>query len=163
MVAFRWLWVSLWAICAAPAFAEPKQLVWLDARDGYGRPFQMEQMRGQVVAVTFASRYTRAEASRINDALANRDARVISVIDFTGIPSMFHRYAKRKVAEHDQPDRIRHLVDARGALRQLFGVDPVRRVDILLIDREGALRGRYCGETQLKEALKLLAELTTST
>src|SRR5438034_5564992 len=37
-----------------------------------------------------------------------------------------------------------------------FGARPAERVDILVIDRGGALRGRYTGEKELSEALRLV-------
>ena len=148
------------------AVAQP-QVVWLRAQDGHGRMFDLERVRGQVVAITFASRYTRDEADKIHHALLNHaaygDMVVVNVVDFVGIPGMFHGYARRKAAEHDLEGRIYHVLDEQGELRRAFQTDPGKRVDILVLDREGALRGRFVGERQLEDALRLVDQLRTST
>jgi hypothetical protein len=87
---------------------------------------------------------------------------VVSIVDLVGVPSLFHGYARRKVAEHDQEGRIRHLIDEQGRLRRAFQVQPDKRVDILVIDRGGALRGRYTGRQQLDEAIRLIDQLRAS-
>ena len=133
-------------------------LVALQAADGRGRLFDLSTLRGQVVAVTFVSRYTQDEASRVNDTLGARsDVKVISVVDFMGIPGFVHNYARRKVAEAD--GKIQHLCDERGELRRQFGAHPDKHVDIFVIDRDGNLRGRFEGATQLTDALRLLDEV----
>jgi hypothetical protein len=58
---------------------------------------------------------------------------------------------------------VHHVVDESGLLRRLFRVEPNKRVDIFVIDRDGALRGRYSGEKQLEEAVRLVDELRDST
>lgn len=150
---------------AAPAFADgpPQKVVWLQGHDGRGRAFDLASLRGRVVAITFASRYTAHEADRIHAALLAHAAQggleVVNVVDLVGVPSLFHGYARRKVAEHDRPGRILHLVDEHGRLRRAFGVEPAHRVDILIIDRHGALRGRFAGQAELAQALRLLDTL----
>jgi hypothetical protein len=158
--------VALLLAAATVAGASARQLVWLRGCDGRGRPFDLLQLRGQVVALTFASRYTRDEGAAINNALVARanggDLEVVSVVDLVGVPSLFQGYAKRKIAEHDQEGRIRHLIDEQGRLRRAFQVQPDKRVDILIIDRQGALRGRYTGRQQLDEAFRLIDQLRGS-
>jgi hypothetical protein len=162
---WRWLVLALLLLCAEGA-AETRQMVWLRAWDGHGRPFDLQQVRGQLVALTFGSRYTRDEAARINETLASHalggDLIVISIVDLAGVPSFAHGYAKRKVAEHDQQGRIQFLIDEQGRLKQAFKADPQRRVDILVLDRDGALRGRFVGRQQVEDAVRLIDELRTS-
>jgi hypothetical protein len=114
------------------------------------------------VAITFASRYTHEQVARINEALlqhmANGDSEVVTIVDLVGVPRIAYGYVRRRVAAADQAGRIRHLVDD-GQLRQRFQVQPERDVDILIVDRQGILRGRYSGEGQLEEALQLVDEL----
>jgi hypothetical protein len=147
--------------------ADEAKLVTLHALDAHGHPFDIESTRGQVVALTFASRYTREEADRVNQALlghaAQGDLIVVSVVDLMGIPGIFHGYARRKAAEHDQAGRVYHVVDENGELRRAFAADPGKRVDILVIDRAGALRGRFTGQRELDGALRLVDELRDST
>lgn len=154
------------SLLVGTAHAEAQQQVSLRGCDGHGRPVDLEALRGQVVAVTFASRYTSREADKINAALLRHadagDMVVITVVDFAGVPSLFYGYARRKAAEHDQPGRIIHLMDEHGELRRRFQVEPKKRVDIFIIDRQGFLRGRFTGERQLEEAVRLVDVLRTS-
>lgn len=161
--------VALLAVSGAQAVRGDERrddrFVALRAEDAHGRPFDLERTRGQVVALTFASRYTREEADRVHAALLSHaagDVLVVNVVDFMGIPGLFRGYARRKTAEHDGANVI-HLVDESGQLRRLFGADPGHRVDILVIDRMGQLRGRFAGQTQLEEAVRLVDQLRTST
>jgi hypothetical protein len=129
----------------------------IHGRDALGRAFDLVDLRGRIVAVTFASRYTRREASKVNDALSAEgvggDVTVVSVIDLVGVPAFAHSYARRKAAEADRAGRVRHLVDD-GQLRDRFGARPAERVDILIIGRDGSLKGRYAGERELEAALR---------
>lgn len=130
----------------------------LQAADARGRAFDLATLRGNVVAVTFASRYTQDEAARINTTLTSRvDVKVVSVVDFVGIPGFVHDYAKRKVAEAD--GRVQHLCDERGELKRQFGAHPDKHVDIFIVDRDGGLRGRFEGQQQLEAAMRLLDEV----
>lgn len=130
----------------------------LHALDARGRAFDLARLRGNVVAVTFASRYTQDEAARINAVLGSRaDVKVVSVIDFVGIPGFVHDYARRKVAEAD--GRVQHLCDERGDLGRQLGAHPDKHVDIFIVDREGGLRGRFEGQPQLGAAMRLLDEI----
>ena len=128
----------------------------LAAYDGRGRSFDLSSLRGNVVAVTFVSRYTQDEAERVNRALGTRgDVKIVSVVDF--IPGFVHGYAKRKVAEAD--GRVHHLCDEHGTLRRQFGAHSDKHVDIFIIDRDGGIRGRFEGQQQLGAALQLLDEV----
>jgi hypothetical protein len=128
--------------------------------DGRGQAFDLAQLRGNVVALTFTSRYTHDEALRVHDALSGRnDVKVVSVVDFVGIPSIVRGYARRKVAEAD--GRVLHLCDEKSQLHDAFGARPDKQVDIFIIDRDGALRGHFIG-AQLTEALRLVDAVRTA-
>jgi hypothetical protein len=135
----------------------------LRGHDGLGREFALADLRGQVVALTFVSRYTRDESARINNQLSARarEVAVVTVVDLIGIPSFAHGYARRRIAEADAAGG-RHVVDDQGALRRALGAQPDKQVDIYIIDRDGTLRGRYVGERQLPEALRLVDALRSS-
>jgi hypothetical protein len=162
----RALLISLsisFGLAAAPSLRAQVTAVALRAADARGRPFDLASLRGTVVAVTFVSRYTRAEAARVHDALrARADVKVVSVVDFVGIPGFVHGYARRKMAEADGR-RVQHLCDERGELGRRFGARPDKRVDILVIDRGGGLRGHFAGAPQLDQALRLIDELRSAT
>ena len=154
LATFVLLGASTAAWAGGPLFA-------LQAPDAHGRAFDLATLRGSVVAVTFVSRYTQDEGVRVNEALGARsDVKVISVVDFIGIPGFVRGYARRKVAEAD--GRVQHLCDEDGALRRRLGVHPDKHVDIFIIDRDGALRGRFEGEAELTAALRLVDEVRTS-
>jgi hypothetical protein len=156
--------LALVGIMSGPALG--RQLVWLNGADGNGRPFDLRSLRGQVVALTFTSRWTKDEAHKINTALGariDRDFAVVTVIDLGGVPSLFHGYAKRRIADEENRGRIHHVVDENGRLKQTFNVDPDKRVDILVIDKDGTLRGRFTGSGQLGDAQQLIDQLRQST
>lgn len=151
------------AAATATAYANPTSSpVAFHAMDASGKPFDLERLRGRVVALTFASRQTRDEAAHVNQELAGRASSavtVVSVVDLSNVPTFALGYARRRVAESDHPGRLEHVVDEHGTLARPLQAEPQRRVDMLIIDREGALRGRFVGEKQLAQALHLLDEL----
>ena len=150
-------------LLAAPAALAQGPVMALHTTDAHGRAFDLESLRGNVVAVTFTSRYTQDEAARVNDALGKEggDVKVVSVVDFVGIPGFVHNYARKKMAEAD--GRVQHVCDEKGELRRQFGAHSQQHVDIFVVDRDGGLRGRFEGQQQLEAALRLIDEVRTST
>jgi hypothetical protein len=154
---------ALAAAAAAPSSANETLRVWLRGFDGRGQAFDLANVRGKLVALTFCSRFTKDEAAKVHGALTQSgDVMVVSVVDFAGVPSFAHGYARRKIAEHDLTGRLVHLVDEQGGLKRAFQTDPERRVDIFVIDRDGALRGRFLGEKQVNDAIRLIQQLRVS-
>jgi hypothetical protein len=152
---------ALMALAPAAAWAQDPTVV-LQGRDGRGQPFDLAALRGQVVAVTFVSRYTQDEAHRVHEALSKHgEVKVVVVVDFTGIPSFAHGFARRKLAQAD--GRIQHLCDENGALGRQFGAVPGKRVDIVIVDRDGQMRGHYAGLPQLGQAERRLDEVRSTT
>ena len=148
------LLASTTAVAQGPVLA-------LHAPDAHGNAFDLASLRGNVVAVTVVSRYTHDEALRINRALGARDdVKVVSVVDFVGIPRFVHAYARKKVAEAD--GRVQHLCDDSGDLGRQLGAHPRQHVDIFIVDRDGGLRGRFEGAQQLDAALRLLDQVRTA-
>ncbi|HEX4457322.1 MAG TPA: hypothetical protein VIA18_05100 [Polyangia bacterium] len=143
--------VSLRAQAQTPAAAA----VELQGVDAHGNAFDLASLRGSVVAITFVSRYTQDEALRIHEALAaHADVKVVSIVDFVGIPEVVFDFVRRKVAEAD--GRVQHLCDEHGDLGRKFASQPDKRVDILVIGRDGVLRGRFIGLAQLEGARRLI-------
>jgi len=169
--------VSLFLLCAVTfltcaavsytvtAAVEEPQYAWLHGFDARGREITLGSLRGQVVAITFVGRHTRDEATYINDDLQRLAEpgrmTVVSVVDLEDVPHIGHNTALSKIAESDRPG-LMHLVDESGRLKQGFGVDPAHRVTILVLDRDGAVRGRFDGEAGLPAALKLIEQLKSS-
>jgi hypothetical protein len=154
--------VKLMAVAALVAWMPMAQAqepaVSLHGQDGRGQAFDLASLRGQVVALTFVSRYTQDEAYRIHEALAKHgEVKLVVVVDFTGIPGFAHGFARRKLAQAD--GRIQHLCDEKGELGRRFGAQPGKRVDIVIVDRDGQLRGHYTGLSQLTQAERRLDEV----
>ena len=150
-------------LIAAPALADgPARANEPTIADPNGHPFTLAASRGRPVALIVVSRYTRKDAERINVALtplARRNVDVITAVDFMGIPGLFHGYARRKIREAQTRSPIRMLVDEHGQWRRFFGVAPDKRVDILVLDRAGVLRGRFAGPKEVHAALDLIRTL----
>jgi hypothetical protein len=144
------------------AAVEQPQYAWLHGFDARGREITLGSLRGQVVALTFVGRKTRDTGTDINDDLSKLAEpgrmSVVSVVDLEDVPHIGHGTALNKIAESDRPGLI-HLVDDHGGLKQSFSVDPTREVTILVLDRDGAVRGRFEGEAGLPAALKLIEQL----
>jgi hypothetical protein len=135
--------------------------VWLKSWDAHGNPIELREYRGKVVALTFASKHTQDEATEVNDELADLagdDFQVVSVVDMADIPEFGRGSARKKIWEADRPG-LQHLVDDRSRLGPAFGVDPKRQVEILVIDKNGELRGRYDGLRELPAAQKQIQDL----
>jgi hypothetical protein len=146
------------------AVAQP-QYAWLHGFDAHGREVTLGSLRGQVVALTFVGKDTRDEGKDINDELNElaepNKMTVVSVVDLEGVPGFAHGTAMKKIAESDRTGLV-HLVDDQGRLKQAFDVDPTKQVTILVLDREGAVRGRFDGEMSLVRAKKLIEQLKAS-
>jgi hypothetical protein len=133
----------------------------LKSSDARGRPVQLKDYRGKVVAVTFASKETRDESTEVNDELAtlsDRDALVLSVVDMESIPHFGRKTAFKKIARSDRPG-LQHVVDEHGEVAHSFGVDPRSQVAILIVDKNGGLRGRFDGLRELPQAQHLMEQL----
>lgn len=150
----RWLLIaSLAVLVFSPRVARAEETVWLQSWDAHGRPFDLRSQRGRIVAITFASRHTRDEAAEVNDALVDKGIEVVSVIDLADVPGIARGSAQKQVGAYDRATQI-NLLDNTGALAHDFHVAPMTRVDILIVDGNGALRGRYAGIGQLDQALQ---------
>jgi hypothetical protein len=147
------------SVMGSPARGAPLTIVGTDARGGAVR---IDEHRGRVVLITLVSRYTRGELEKINAALAGElgtQVRLFTVVDFVGIPRLFHGYARRKVAESEARTPARLLVDDRGAWRSALGAVPDKRVDIIVLDAGGEVRGHFVGVHQVEEVRRLVRAL----
>lgn len=138
--------------------------VCISGTSAQGHAFRLDDDRGRVVAITLVSRYTRKELERINAALVSElgpDVKMVTVVDFMGIPRLFHGYARRKVVEGTLHTPVQFLVDDRGSWRTALGAAPDKRVDIIVIDRDGELRGHFVGAGEIEPARRLIRELAT--
>ena len=153
--------IAVLALSGSVASADPLHL---EAPDSHGAIWRVDAAHGRPVAIALTSRYSRREAERVNavlEPLAGGNATIVCIIDFGGIPSLFHNYARHKVAEAAARSPIVFLVDEHSRLREPLHSHPERRVDILVLDGTGQLRGHFTGESQLSAATALLARLAT--
>ncbi len=120
--------------------------------DAHGRWFDVASVHGKLVAITFASRKTEKDARTINDALANHNVFVVSVVDLRDVPKFAHRLAMKEIRTSDRPGKMHHLVDKDGRIAREFGVEPRRHVDVFLVDRRGQMMGHFVGVDELGEA-----------
>jgi hypothetical protein len=157
----RILWTTLTTALLLGS-ASAGERVSLHARDANGKPFKLESRRGKVVALTFASKSTKDELAKVDEALARHsghDFEVVSVIDFENVPGIAKGMARKKVAENDRPGQVKLVVDPDGGLARSLNADPKSRVDILVIDKRGRVRGRYDGTRGLPDAEKKITQL----
>ncbi len=145
---------------AATALATPVELAGTDVN---GHPLDLTKLRDQVVVVDIASRYTEAEATHVNQALAPlvRPGRVVvvSVVDMMGIPDTMFEYVQKRVIDSSLGSPIVYLVDLAGQWRAALALDPSRHVGMVVIDRRGEVRGRYASDEELPALMHLVAQL----
>jgi hypothetical protein len=148
-------------LCSSTALALPVSISGARAAGGTVR---LDDERGRVVAITLMSRYTSDELQRINRALeseAASDVRIVTVVDFIGIPRLFHEVARARVAAAAIDPAIEVVVDDSGSWRARLGAAPDKRVDIIVLDRSGELRGHFVGLAQVDDARRLIRDLST--
>ena len=155
------LWAAL-ALGASSARALPLSIDGVRAKGGTVR---LDEERGRVVAITLMSRYTREELERINGELKSAvgpDVQMVTVVDFVGIPRLFHSLARSRVAAGAVDPAVEVVVDDSGSWRASLGAAPERQVDIIVLDQRGELRGHFVGMQQIESAKKLIRELRAS-
>jgi hypothetical protein len=152
--------------------------------------YQTDKLRGNVVVITVVSRYTEKESYQVSWKLGTRlrdgDFKMITVIDFIGIPrfGFIYNIARKRILkettvanrelvdkglspvkyicdmkeDNEDADKIRHA--GRQTLREQLAADPRHRVDIIVLGRDGEIAGHFNGIKQIDEAIKLIDELT---
>ena len=155
------LLVALLVMAAVAAKAAPVQIAGFDAR---GHAFRLSDLRGDVIAVTLVSRWTRKELQKVNARLITRIAparmAVVTVVDFVGIPKGFHDYARKQIVAGGKKSPVHFVADDRGVWGSYFGARPDKRVDIIVVDQRGEVRGHFVGAAQTQAALQLIDRLT---
>lgn len=127
---------------------------------------QTDNRRGNVVVITVVSRYTEKESYYVNWRLGTRlrdgDFRMFTVIDFIGIPrfGFIYNIARKRILKETAGSPIEFICDTTEKLRTTLNADPRNRVDIIVLDRDGIVRGHFNGAREIEHALKLIDELT---
>lgn len=137
---------------------------------------QAATKRGNVVVIVVVSRYTQKESYFVSWKLGTRlrdgDFRMMTVIDFIGIPRFGFIYdiaRKRILKETSQSNAelakhgvspIEYICDMKETLRDKLNADPRHRVDVIVLDKTGQLRGHFDGGKDIDKAIKLIDELT---
>jgi len=132
---------------------------------------------GEVVVITVVSRPKEKESYFVNWKLGirlrNSDFRMITVIDFINIPhsGFLYNFARNRIIKettivnNDLTKRgvppIKYICDVQGVLRTKLGADPKHRVDIIVLDKNGEIRGRFNGAREIDATIKLIDQLTS--
>ena len=149
-------------LTALPVAAAPVQMSGVDIK---GRSIRLEEGRGRVIAITFASRFTGSEAEQVNKSLmqeASPAVGMVSIVDFVGIPALFFGMARDIIASWSPKTPARLVIDEQSSWSSALGAAPDKRVDILVLDRDGELRGHFVGVGQVEAARRLIHELTAA-
>jgi hypothetical protein len=153
--------VLLFSILQSPTTtAEPLNA---SGEDILGHAVRLEDARGRVMAITFASRFTGGEAEQVNKALMREvspGVGMVSVVDFVGIPQMLYGLARNVIATWTPKTPAQLVIDEHGLWRSRLGAVPDKQVDILVLNRQGELCGHFVGVRQVEDARRLIRELT---
>lgn len=126
---------------------------------------------GKVTVITIVSRYTEKESYKVNGALELRlnekkDFKLFTVIDFVGIPKMFWNFARHRIVKETRHSNADFICDApdmhfpQKPWREILGADPVHRVDILILDKQGNVRYHLQGSKDVLRAIDLINKMT---
>lgn len=151
--------IILVSALALPANASPLAI---NGTGANGAEFRLSAERGHVVAITLVSRYTRGELEKINEALKPElgpTVNLVTVVDFVGIPRLFFGFARMQIAAASKTTPVQFVVDDDSHWGPALGAAPDRRVDILVLDQQGELRGHFVGVDQVNAARRLMREL----
>ena len=156
-------WLAIVLLWSSLASALPVSIS--GARAG-GGTVRLDEARGRVVAITLMSRYTRDELQRINRALepeVGPDVRMVTVVDFIGIPRLLYGLARSRVAAAAVDPAVEVVVDDRGSWRASLGAAPDKQVEIIVLDQRGELRGHFVGVAEVDAARRLIRDLRAAT
>jgi len=123
---------------------------------------QTDKQLGNVVVITVYSRYTERSGRQVNWELTKRlggNAKFFTVIDFIGIPHFLFNFARNRIAKKMRGS-IEVICDTTGKLRKQLNAEPRNRVDVVILDRKGEIRGHFNGIREIEPAIKLVNELT---
>ncbi len=171
--------VVLAMLFSSVAFAEPIKIEGPDpirAASNDGEWIQSDNLHGNVVVITVVSRYTEQESYFVNWKLGTRlndgDFRMITVIDFIGIPrfGFIYNIARKRIlketsAANEQLKKkgispIKYICDMKETLRGQLNADPRNHVDIIVLDKNGEVRGHFNGQVEIEKAINLIDQLT---
>lgn len=143
-----------------------------------GEWIQSDKLRGNVVVVNVVSRYTEKESYFVNWKLGTRlhdgDFRMITIIDFIGIPrfGFIYNIARNRILKETTKSNeelakknvapVKYICDMKETLRNQLQppADPKHHVDIYVIDQAGVMRGHFNGAKEIDAAIKLIDQLT---
>jgi hypothetical protein len=138
---------------------------------------QTDKLHGNVVVITVVSRYTKKESYFVNWKISsklinNKNLKMMTVIDFIGIPhsGFVYNYARHRIINETSrvnnqlimqgASPIEYICDVSETLRNTLNADPRHRVDIIILDKNGEVRGHFYGASGIADAIKLIEQLT---
>lgn len=143
-----------------------------------GEWIQSDKFHGNVVVINVVSRYTEKESYFVNWKLGTRlrdgDFRMITIIDFIGIPrfGFIYNLARNRILKETTKSNeelakknvapIKYICDMKEVLRGSLEppADPRHHVDIYVLDKNGVLRGHFNGAQEIDKAIALIDTLT---
>ncbi len=155
--------VCLLLLIAPSSFAEP---IKIEGPNPKWEWIQSDHLRGQVLVITIVSRYTEKDSYYVNAKLGTRlkdkDLNMITIIDFIGIPhwGIIYDYARKRILKETANSPVKYICDTTDRLRTALHADPKHRVDIIVLDKAGEIRGHFFGVKDVDNAIKLIDELT---
>jgi hypothetical protein len=162
----RKLIISLVLLVSSISFAQPLKI---EGPDPIFRWVQSDKYLGNVVVITVVSRYTEKESYYVNWRLGTRlrdndnsNLQMITIIDFIGIPrfGLIYDYARKRILKETAGSPVKYICDTTEKLRTQLSADPRHRVDIIVLDKTGEVRGHFAGSKDIDAAIKLIDELT---
>lgn len=172
------------AVLLSSAFASAQESVKIEGPDPIraasndGEWIQSDKLRGNVVVVNVVSRYTEKESYFVNWKLGTRlrdgDFRMITIIDFIGIPrfGFIYNIARKRILSETSKSNdelikkniapVKYICDMKETLRNKLqpNADPKHHVDIYVLDKDGIMRGHFNGAKEIDAAIKLIDQLT---
>lgn len=161
--------------------SEPSQL---KTNDVYMKAFDLSQYRGRVVVFYFtnknyASKRSPKYSSQSASYAFNKKLQFVMVFSPRGIPRIARgifrkkliqrvsqeeqKFATQAIQDHKDPSKIiltRYLTDWDLKIHRMFHIDPrEEKFSIVVIAKDGQLKGHFPGETHYQDAVKMVEDL----
>jgi hypothetical protein len=156
----------------------------LDSKDIYRAPFSLSQYRGRIVVLFFTNKkYVQQRPpkySKLSSSYAMKEKlQAVVIFSSKGVPKIARGYFRKKlmarIKEREQaflmkvkregkdPAKVvfpRYLTDWQSRIHKMFAVNPrEKKLSIVILDSQGNLKGRFPGEDNYKDAVRLLERL----
>jgi len=119
---------------------------------------QTDKYHGSIVVIVSMSRYTEREAREVNWSLTRLGGvKLFTIVDFAGIPHFLYNYARHRIIRKIRRSEV--ICDFDQRLSSQLNTDPRHRVDIIVLNKDGEIRGHFKGAVEINSVIKLIDEL----